>query len=173
MARSNERLMFMTQLSDNGPRYVEDKALTRSGLFMAGANNILSGDTIPEGVDDGILTAQEIAQMNLRGTDLVVLSACQTGMGEISGDGVFGLQRGFKKAGVNSLLMSLWDVDDDATQMLMTSFYRNLMAGQTKQQSLLNAQNTVRDFSGQINGKHRDFSNPRYWAAFILLDALN
>ena len=172
-ARSNERLMFMSTLNDNGPRYVEDKALTRSGLFMAGANNILSGDSIPEGVDDGILTAQEIAQMNLRGTDLIVLSACQTGMGEISGDGVFGLQRGFKKAGANSLLMSLWDVDDAATQMLMTNFYQNLMSGQSKQQSLLNAQKTVREFSGMIGDRYREFSDPKYWAGFILLDALN
>ena len=96
--------------------------------------------------------------------DLVVLSACQTGVGEINGDGVFGLQRGFKKAGVNSLLMSLWEVNDQATGILMKAFYSNLMSGLTKQQSLLNAQQELRD---------KGFVNPFFWAAFILLDAVD
>ena len=132
---------------------------------MAGANNALSGKEIPEDIDDGILTASEIANLDLRGTDLVVLSACQTGMGDIGGDGVFGLQRGFKKAGVNSILMSLWDVDDEATQILMTSFYQNYLKGMSKQEALLQAQKSVRETPG--------FEDPEYWAAFILLDALN
>ena len=101
------------------------------------------------------------------------MSACESGLGETSGEGVFGLQRGFKLAGANSLLMSLWKVDDNATQMLMTNFYKNLMSDQSKQQSLQNAQKTVREFSGMIGEKYYDFSNPKYWAAFILLDALN
>ena len=164
-AKMNERLLFMSQFGDNARRNVEDKALTRTGLFMAGANNALSGKEIPEDIDDGILTASEIANLDLRGTDLVVLSACRTGMGDIGGDGVFGLQRGFKKGGVNSILMSLWDVDDEATQILMTSFYQNYLKGMTKQEALLEAQKTVRVTPG--------FSDPEYWAAFILLDALN
>lgn len=82
--------------------------------------------------------------------DIASLSACQTGLGEISGDGVFGLQRVFKIAGVQSLLMSLWEVDDDATQMLMTNYYRNLMLGFSKQQSLINAQRIVRKFYGVL-----------------------
>ena len=106
----------------------EDKSLTRSGLIMAGANHILEGEDLPDNVEDGILTAKEIADVDLRGLDLVVLSACQTGLGDISqGEGVFGLQRGFKKAGANSILMSLWEVNDEATQILMTQFYRNLL----------------------------------------------
>ena len=119
------------------------------------------------------MTASEIANLDLRGTDLVVLSACQTGMGDIGGDGVFGLQRGFKKAGVNSILMSLWDVDDAATGMFMEEFYRNFTEGKTKRESLKAAQDKVRNFKGEINGEYRNFSNPRYWAAFILLDALD
>ena len=164
-ASLNDRLMFMSQLGDNARRNVEDKALTRTGLFMAGAKNALGGVDLPEGVDDGILTAQEIANLDLRGLDLVVLSACQTGMGDISGDGVFGLQRGFKKAGANSILMSLWDVSDEATQILMTNFYKNYLGGMSKQQALREAQRAVRETPG--------FSDPEYWAAFILLDALN
>lgn len=161
----NDRLMFMSQLGDNARRNVEDKALTRTGLFMAGAKNVLGGVELPEDVDDGILTAQEIANLNLRGLDLVVLSACQTGMGDISGDGVFGLQRGFKKAGANTILMSLWDVSDEATQILMTNFYKHYLGGMSKQQSLREAQKAVRETPG--------FSDPEYWASFILLDALN
>jgi len=145
----------------------EDKALTRSGLILSGANHILEGDTLPDNVEDGILTAKEIADVDLRGLDLVVLSACQTGLGDISqGEGVFGLQRGFKKAGANSILMSLWEVDDKATQLLMTQFYRNLLAGQSKRQSLLSAQKYLREVEGGI------YNEPKYWAAFILLDGI-
>lgn len=150
---------------DNHIASAEDKALTRSGLIMAGANHILEGDTLPDNVEDGILTAKEIANVDLRGLDLVVLSACQTGLGDISqGEGVFGLQRGFKKAGANSILMSLWEVDDKATQILMTQFYKHLLSGQSKRQALLSAQKHLRNIEG---GKYND---PKYWAAFILLD---
>jgi CHAT domain-containing protein len=128
----------------------------------------LEGDTLPDNVEDGILTAKEIADVDLRGLDLVVLSACQTGLGDISqGEGVFGLQRGFKKAGANSILMSLWEVNDEATQILMTQFYKNLVSGQSKRQSLHYAQKYLREYN---NGRYHE---PKYWAAFILLDAIN
>ncbi|MBR4353588.1 MAG: CHAT domain-containing protein [Bacteroidales bacterium] len=142
----------------------EDVSMTRSGLLFAGANNTLRGREKQEGVEDGILTAKEIAHLDLRGTDLLVLSACQTGLGEVSGEGVFGLQRGFKKAGVNTILMSLWEVDDDATRLLMTSFYKQLAKGLSKTDALKAAQKAVKNYKG------KDFSSPYYWAAFILLD---
>ena len=164
-AEHNRNLLFMSQLGDNTPRYVEDKALTRSWLFLAGANNALRGEEFKDGIENGLLTAQEISQMNLRGTDLVVLSACQTGLGDIGSDGVFGLQRGFKKAGVNSILMSLWNVDDKATQILMTEFYNNFLNGMTKEAALKEAQRKLREIPG--------YKDPYYWAGFILLDALN
>lgn len=145
----------------------EDKALKRSGLLMSGANHILEGNSIPYDVEDGILTAKEIADVDLRGLDLVVLSACQTGLGDISqGEGVFGLQRGFKKAGANTILMSLWEVDDKATQILMTQFYKNYLSGQSKHEALLSAQKYLREYN---NGY---YNKPRYWAAFIMLDGL-
>ena len=153
---------------DNQRASAEDKALTRTGLIMSGANHILEGEELPDNVEDGILTAKEIADVDLRGLDLVVLSACQTGLGDISqGEGVFGLQRGFKKAGAKTILMSLWEVDDKATQILMTQFYKNLLAGQSKHQSLLSAQKYLREVE---NGKYND---PKYWASFILLDGLS
>lgn len=146
----------------------EDKALTRSGLILSGANHILERETLPDNVEDGILTAKEIAGLDLRGLDLVVLSACQTGLGDISqSEGVFGLQRGFKKAGANSILMSLWEVNDKATRILMTQFYRHLLSGQDKRQSLLSAQKYLREI------EHGKYDEPKYWAAFILLDGIN
>ena len=146
----------------------EDNSLTRSGLIMAGANHILEGEDLPDNVDDGILTAKEIADVDLRGLDLVVLSACQTGLGDIAqGEGVFGLQRGFKKAGANSILMSLWEVNDEATQILMTQFYRNLLSGHSKYKSLQFAQKYLREYD---NGQ---YDAPEYWAAFILLDGID
>lgn len=160
----NARYKFM--LIDNDMISAEDKALTRSGLVMSGANHILEDEELPDNVEDGILTAKEISDVDLRGLDLVVLSACQTGLGDIAqGEGVFGLQRGFKKAGANSILMSLWEVDDKAAQILMTQFYRNLLSGQSKRQSLLSAQKYLREVDG---GR---YDEPKYWAAFILLDA--
>ena len=156
-------LNFMIQ--DNRSHCWEDKAMTRSGLLFAGANYVLSGDTIPNGCNDGILTAKEIALLDFRGLDLLVLSACQTGLGEIKGDGVFGLQRGFKKAGVQSIVMSLWKVDDDATQILMNNFYRNYLDGMPKLEALIQAQKIVRETPG--------FEDPEFWAGFVLLDGVN
>ena len=198
--RRQEDWDFLMLGDNHNPKYTEDKSLTRSGLLMAGANNALMGIEIPENVDNGILTAKEIAGLDLRGMDMVVLSACQTGLGEITGEGVFGLQRGFKKAGAKSLLMSLWKVDDNATQMLMTQFYANLIAGMDKYNALRDAQRVVREYEVEKNvvvnklssaqkrklekqgktwiaqtevQKIRPYEHPKYWAAFILLDGIN
>ena len=143
----------------------EDKALMRSGLFFSGANIGLKGESLPDDVEDGVLTALELSNMNLGNVDMVVMSACESGLGETSGEGVFGLQRGFKLAGANTLLMSLWKVDDTATQILMTEFYKNYLSGKSKQESLRLAQKSLRD--------NPEYSDPQYWAAFILLDGLN
>ena len=143
----------------------EDNALMRSGLFFSGANIGLKGESLPDDVEDGVLTALELSNMNLGNVDMVVMSACQSGLGETSGEGVFGLQRGFKLAGANTLLMSLWQVDDAATQKLMTEFYRNYLSGKSKHESLRLAQKLLRD--------NPEYSDPEYWAAFVLLDALN
>lgn len=146
--------------------------LYHSGLALSGAQDTWhneSGDISKyiemRSDDDGILLSSEIAQMDLANTDLVVLSACETALGNVKSEGVYGLQRAFKLAGVNSLIMSLWKVDDDATQILMTSFYQNYLNGMSKREALLSAQNKVRNTPG--------FEDPYNWAAFILLDGLN
>ncbi len=157
---------YVTFLSQSGNKVrTEDKALMRSGLFFSGANIGLKGETLPDDVEDGVLTALELSNMNLGNVDMVVMSACESGLGETSGEGVFGLQRGFKLAGANTLLMSLWKVDDTATQKLMTEFYSHYLSGKSKQESLHLAQQALRNNS--------EYSDPEYWAAFILLDGLN
>ena len=147
---------------------LESNSLSRSGLFMSGASDYLNEVCTSTDMEDGILTSKEISKMDLRGLDLVVLSACRTALGDISSEGVSGLQRGFKKAGANSILMSLWKVDDEATCLLMTEFYKNWIGEKkTKHEALELAKQAVRSH------KERHWDDPKYWAAFILLDALD
>jgi len=153
----------MLTLDNNMPTHPSIDPLNRCGLLFAGAQTAWSGHSteLPEGVQDGILTAKEISLLDLRDADLVVLSACETGKGEITGEGVFGLQRAFKQAGAQTIIMSLWPVNDAATQLLMTEFYRNWITNhQSKREAFRNAQNTVRS----------QMEAPYYWAGFIMLD---
>lgn len=196
-------------------REIADNSMSRTGLLLCGAEGGWTGTT-SEQHQDGVLTAREIMLTDLHTTELAVLSACQTGMGDIEADGVAGLQRGLKKAGVQTMMISLWDVNDEATGMLMSSFYEGILQGKTKQQALHDAQERVRTFTGnsaqaqraideeeaymaevesldrgarplkflrQNGGQHATataepekpkipYAAPRYWAAFILLDAL-
>ena len=167
-ARRKDNLRFIANDDQPGGN-AEDKSLTRSGLFMAGANKVLEGENVPMDCDDGILTAQEISRLDLRGTDLVVLSACETGEGDLmQGEGVFGLQRSFKKAGAKTIVMSLWKVSDLPTEMLMTEFYKNICKGLGKHESLRHAQQAVREYKD--SGGNYLFQNPHYWAGFVMLD---
>ena len=163
-ARKRDYVTFLNPLN-NAIQSTEDKALMRSGLFFSGANIGLKGEALPDDVEDGVLTALELSNMNLGNVDMVVMSACESGLGETSGEGVFGLQRGFKLAGANTLLMSLWKVDDAATQKLMTEFYKHYLSGKSKQMSLHLAQESLKNSN--------EYSDPQCWAAFILLDGLN
>ena len=145
----------------------EWQLLQNCGLLMAGVQeHFYDNSKVSE--NDGILTAQEISTLDLCSVDMVSLSACQTGQGAITGDGVFGLQRGFKKAGANSILMSLWKVDDEATCLLMTEFYKKWIGEKkSKHDALELAKQIVRSH------KEKGWDDPKYWAAFILLDALD
>ena len=163
-----QRLAIFRVGNDKGLGTEEDEALTRSYLAMSGGKMCWTSDTIPEGLDDGLLTAQEISRLDLRGCDLVVLSACETGLGDITSEGVMGLQRGFKKAGVQSIVMSLWKVADRPTQEFMTEFYRHLTAGEGKRASFLAAQRFLKE--KYPTNLPNDDGRPPYWASFIILD---
>ena len=158
---------FLESLASINDPVKEDITLTHSFLVMSGGNRVIARESISDKNNDGILTSKEISQLNLNGLDLVVLSACESALGDVSYGGVYGLQRGFKKAGANTIVMSLDKVDDEATRILMVEFYRNLMNGKTKRQSLQEAQQYLRKVD---NGK---FNDPKYWASFIMLDGLN
>jgi CHAT domain-containing protein/tetratricopeptide (TPR) repeat protein len=133
-----------------------ENPLFRSGLIFAGANNINNNVT----QDDGILTAYEVSNLNLSGAKLVVLSACETGLGDIvASEGIYGLQRAFKIAGVKNIIMSLWKVPDNQTEELMGLFYDNIFNGQTISTALQKAQL-------EMSKKYP----PYYWAAFKLLE---
>ena len=135
--------------------------LRSSGLLFAGCNYYLQHRKgFPTDLEDGILYAQEIAQLNLQNLQLTVLSACQTGTGTLQEDGVFGVQRGFKKAGAHTLVMSLWSVDDRATKLMMTNFYEGLLNGLPRHEAFRKAQEAVREA----------YQEPHYWAPFIMLD---
>lgn len=138
----------------------EDLAMIRTGLMFAGANNAFINKVGDTGLDDGILTAKEICNLNLQNVNLVVLSACKSGLGEVSRDGVYGLQRAFKKAGVKSIVMSLWAIDDSVTQDFMVYFYKGLASGLSKAKALLQAKMLIRE----------NYPHSNDWAAFVLLD---
>ena len=111
-------------------------------------------------MDDGILTAKEICNLNFQNVNLVVLSACKSGLGEVSRDGVYGVQRAFKKTGVKSIVMSLWAIDDSVTQDFMVYFYKGLASGLSKAKALLQEKMLIRE----------KYPHSNDWTAFVLLD---
>ncbi len=136
-----------------------ENPLLRSGLALAGANKLSSGN------DDGVLTALEASGLDLWGTKMVVLSACETGVGKVTnGEGVYGLRRSLVIAGAESLVMTLWQVDDFATKDLMAGFYKKLAAGKPRSAALREIQ---LELSAQEKYKH-----PFYWASFLPAGAL-
>jgi CHAT domain-containing protein len=142
------------QRSGSAPMMPSENPLLRSGIALAGANDRSADE------DDGILTALEATQLDLTGTELVVLSACDTGVGEVqNGEGVYGLRRALALAGSQTQITSLWKVSDDATRSLMTEYYRRLLRGEGRSASLGSSQRTML--------VSQAFSHPYYWASFI------
>ena len=139
----------------------KDNPLLRSGLMLAGAEKAVANEQQEEaGANNGILTAYEAVNMHLGKTDFVVLSACETGLGDVvSGEGVYGLQRAFLVAGANSVIMSLWKVNDEATQQLMTTFYSKWLQSGDQTAAFREAQLSLKS-------KYKD---PYYWGAFVMV----
>lgn len=134
-----------------------------SYLLLAGANNSFLNHANNREIvgQDGILTASEISALDLRGTDLVVLSACNTAQGEVTSDGVFGLQRAFKQAGVETIIMTLWSIYDQSTSEFMLSFYKCLLEGMTKREA----------FNETIQNQRKKYPDDyAHWAGFVMLD---
>jgi len=134
-------------------------ALMRSGIVLSEQGS--SEDNGIAQIDDGLVTAYEISTLDFPSTELVVLSACETGLGEIkTGEGVYGLQRSFLVAGAQSVIMSLWKVDDNATKEFMITFYNNWLSNGKKHEAFNNAKR-------QLKNK---FKEPYYWGAFVLIE---
>ncbi|MCD4676270.1 MAG: CHAT domain-containing protein, partial [Desulfobacula sp.] len=154
------------QLISPSPIYLNtENPLLRSGIVLAGANKI--SNTNDDTISDGIVTSEEILGMNLRGTEMVVLSACGTGLGEVkNGEGVFGLRRAFTQTGAKSLVMSMWEVPDKETKELMVNFYNNIYKkGMNRCQALGQAILKQMRITKQRYGN----ANPYYWGAFVFM----
>lgn len=134
-------------------------SMQRAGIALAGAEEAWKGADLPE-YRDGILTASEVANLNLAGTKLVALSACETALGSYSFEGVFGLSRGLKQAGVKSMLLSLWSVNDHSTSLFMSQFYKEWISSGNRYEAYRNAIKFVRE----------QYPAPFNWAPFVLLD---
>jgi CHAT domain-containing protein len=135
-----------------------ENPMLRSGLLLAGFNTWRNGGQPPTEAEDGMLTAEDVTGMDLLDTELVVLSACDTGLGQIhTGEGVFGLRRAFAVAGARTLVMSLWKVPDEQTQELMVDFYTRILRGEGRAEALRQAQQALRV----------KYPDPYYWGAFI------
>lgn len=166
---------------------LEDNSLSQSVLALSGANRSLSDEGFNHAIMDGLLSAAEIGRLNLTGVNLAILSACQTGLGMVTGDGVFGIQRGLKNAGAGSMVLSLWNVDDLATSLFMSRFHQLMADGFSIHKAFfvarssfpeLAAHASIRVFNAATLASENvstpeDFRQPRYMNAFILIDAIN
>ena len=160
--RLKKRLLSLNRGGIVAPPPPGDNPLLRAGLAFAGINSNAPFLGEIDTNNDGVLTAMEVLSLNLAGTQLVVLSACETGVGEIhAGEGVYGLRRSFQEAGVKSVINSLWPVSDEGTRRLMTEFYTHLFNGVPARKALKAA---------QLSLLKTEWNLPYYWAAFVLVE---
>ncbi len=156
--RESKKMSTLDQEFNESAAY--DNPLLKTGLLLTGAGDILNETQFNYNMDNGILTAYEAMNLNLDQTDLVVLSACETGLGELqAGEGVYGLQRAFLVAGARTIVMSLFKVSDDATQQLMVKFYRKWIETGNKRQAFVEAKKEIRN----------EYRDPIYWGPFVMI----
>lgn len=159
-----------------------DESMSQNGLILAGANTSIASDDFDPSGHDGILSAREVSQLDLSNVQLIVLSACQSGEGYMTGDGVYGLQRGLKNAGVKAMIVSLWSVDDEATSLLMQSFYAHLATDdihtafhKARRELIDTRKETFRQFDARrlkTVESAPSFDFPEFYNAFILIDVI-
>lgn len=169
---------------------MSDQSLSESILAFSGIQHHLNDTGFDYNMQDGIISAKEISSLNMSGTVLVVLSCCETGLGYVTADGVYGIQRGLKNAGVGAIICTLWDIDDEASCFFMTSLHRYISEGLPVSKAFYKARSDMRDYSDdedeeqsvtfnastmsqqQQQNVNADYSEPSYRDAFILIDAL-
>jgi CHAT domain-containing protein len=158
---------FFCEDADMSGSTTIENPLLRSGLALAGANQVTAGnDTRAEQVEDGILTAFEASSLNLVGTELVVLSACESGVGSVKiGEGVYGLRRSFQCAGAETIVMSLWEIPDRETRELMDVFYDRWLAGLSKKEALRESALEILRTARSMNGA----THPLFWGGFVMV----
>jgi CHAT domain-containing protein/tetratricopeptide (TPR) repeat protein len=164
---------FLADQSSTGQHLASDaqavgtEPMVLSGLYLAGADHALNQKPALKNIDDGVLTALEASGLDLAGTELVVLSACDTGLGEMrASEGIFGLRRALQESGAESVMLTMWSVPDSDTQKLVTEFYKKWLSGMDKHEALREAQQELRnDVRSRFEGEDR----PYYWGAFVLV----
>ena len=162
---------------------LNDESMSKSGLLFAGATNTLGDANFDENLFDGVLSATELSKQDFSHTELIVLSACQTGLGHLTDDGIYGVQRGLKMAGANAMILTLWSVSDDASNLLMRFFYEELEKQPVKdihsaffaaRQRLMREEKKVWVLdSSTLTTKEelRKYDTPQYINPFIIIDA--
>ena len=162
---------------------LDDDSMSKSGLLFAGSEKTLTDDDFDESMSDGVLSSEEMSRQDLSGTELVVLSACQTGLGRLTDDGIYGMQRGLKLAGANAMIVSLWNVNDYSSSLLMRFFYQELEKQDVKdihsaflaaRQRLMKEEMEVYqldEYSLTLKRLTISFNRPQYINPFIIIDA--
>ena len=157
---------IFTKKCSISPKNGSEAPLDNHALALYGAAHVMDGGIVPQGYEDGLLTEEEIAKLDLSHINLAVISACKSGLGDIRWDGIHGLMRGFKFAGANSLVMTLDDVVDYVSGQLWIQFFRNLTNGQSKREALLGGIKYIRTMDNGF------YAHPKFWTPFILIDGI-